>query len=58
MGPRNERYEMTDEEKLKFYETLVRRIVVHAGSFGDVHYYISKHVEENPGIKQDAPWFN
>lgn len=49
---------MTDEEKLKFYETLVRRIVVHADSFGDVHYYISKYVEENPGIKEDVPWFN
>lgn len=47
---------MTIEEKLKFYETLVRRIVVHADSFGDVHYYIRKYVGENPGIKEDAPW--
>lgn len=47
---------MTPEEKLKFYETLVRRIVVSAESFGDVHYYISKYVQENPGIKEDAPW--
>ena len=49
---------MTQEEKLKFYETLVRRIVVHADSFGDVHYYISQAVQDNPGIRDDAPWFN
>lgn len=49
---------MTTEEELEFYKKLVKRIVVHADSFGDVHYYISQAVQENPGIKEDSPWFN
>ena len=48
---------MTKEEKLKIYENLVRRIVVHADSFGDVHWYIGEALQNNPELKEDAPWF-
>jgi hypothetical protein len=49
---------MTAEEELEIYRDLVRQIVVHADSFGDVHYCISNVVQENPELKENAPWFN
>jgi len=49
---------MTDEEKIAFYEKLIRRIVVHADSFGDVHYMIRQAHDERPELKEDKPWFN
>lgn len=59
VGPlSNKGNEMTTEEELEFYRKLVKRIVVHADSFGDVHYYISQAVQENPEIREESPWFS
>jgi hypothetical protein len=49
---------MTVEEKLAAYIEMVRRIVIHADSFGDVHYTISQILQKHPELKEDAPWFN
>lgn len=49
---------MTVEEKLAAYVEMARRIVVHADSFGDVHYTISQELGKHPELKEDAPWFN
>lgn len=48
---------MTTEEKLAAYVEMVRRIVVHADSFGDVHNTISQALQKHPELKDDAPWF-
>ena len=53
-----QRKAMTTEEELETYKKLVRRIVVHANSFGDVHWFISEALQNNPELKENAPWFN
>jgi hypothetical protein len=48
---------MTESEKLAAYEELLRRILVHADSYGDVHWQIKLWNDQNPDILKDKPYY-
>lgn len=48
---------MTEAEKLAAYEELLRRILVHADSFGDVHWQIKLWNDQYPEILANKPYY-
>jgi len=49
---------MTESEKLAAYEELIRRILVHADSYGDVHWQIKLWNDQYPDILKNKPYYN
>lgn len=48
---------MNDQEKLWAYEELVRQIIVHADSFGDVNRAIRNFDNKHPEILRYKPYY-